>query len=171
MLALACWAKGAMLQGCEGKENEVSKWVGTYKVESKLYTGEKFMYDDPKEYVIGDIPNLFLDQSTSSAMVGPVVEIVLKNTNDQISFFRPHVAPLTTSEGTLVSDRFIHLDTTFNVYANPATAEQIQVDYVSSEEAYDLNAKALNPMRWVGPYTKTSSQNHDCRKYESPCKK
>ncbi len=103
--------------------------------------------------------------------MGPVVEVVLENTNQKISFFWPTVSPFKTSEGNLVSNRFIHNDFTYNIYASPATAEQVLVDYVSSEEAYDLNAKAMNPSRWVGPYTKTSSQNHDCRKYESPCKK
>ncbi len=33
--ALGFLAHGTMLQGCEGEEKEVSKWVGTYKVEAK----------------------------------------------------------------------------------------------------------------------------------------
>ncbi len=169
--ALGFWAHGAMLQGCEGEEKEVSKWVGTYKVEAKFYSNGEFRNDEPIEYVIGDIPRLFLDQPTASGTVGPGVDIVLENNNQKISFLRPTVSPLRTTEGGLLANTFIHSDSTYSIYANPATTERVLVDYISSDETYNLNAKAMNPKRWVGPYTKTSSQNNNCRKYESPCKK
>ncbi len=169
--ALGFVALGNMLQGCEGEEKEVSKWVGTYKVDAKLYASGEFLHVEPIEYVIGDIPRLFLDQPSASEKMGPVVEIVLENNNQKISFFWPTVSPLRTTEGGLHPNTFIHSDSTYNIYASPATAERIMVQYISSDQTYDLRAKAMDRRHWVGPYTKTSSQNQDCRKYETPCKK
>ncbi len=151
-----------------------SKWVGTYEVQAREYRFGKLQTDAPVSkltFVIGDIPHLFIDPNVTSGLtgIGRVADLVISNTNEKLSILDPLSQPSNDGTGQPIYGEYSHNDNRFVLYASPATAEFIIIDYHSRKEAPDLNAVGDNGYSYRGPYTKISNRNHDCRDYQPPC--
>ncbi len=146
-----------------------SKWVGTYEFQGPGYINGVLQSDQPQgfyTYVVGDIPHLFV--AIGLERIGPVADIILENNENQLRFVKYKKSEDKDNTGAVIPGKFIHTETTYAIYASPATALLSLKGYQSYSPVYDP-AVSGDTMSWQGPYTKLDSGNHDCREYQPPC--
>lgn len=150
-----------------------SAWVGAYTVTSKHFeNGKALDGTDVAYYRIGGTPRPFICLNAQAGTGCVVYGDLVENTASEIAFFAPS-ATHSVENGLPIPGQYDHLDLTVTLYAKTQTAEVLTLQYTTNSPDYSRPPPSQSiffTTRDTGSYTKTDSNDSDCRKYAPPCK-